>query len=61
MAVETATEMDAIVLHGVADLRYERVRVPELSAGQVRVRIGFCGVCGSDIPRCLPRARTAFP
>ena len=27
--------------------------VPQPRPGKVRVRIGFCGVCGSDIPRCF--------
>ena len=50
--------MDAIVLHGVSDLRYEQVPVPQVQPGAVRVRIGFCGVCGSDIPRCFVRGPT---
>ncbi|QDV59196.1 galactitol-1-phosphate 5-dehydrogenase [Rosistilla oblonga] len=53
--------MDAIVLHGVSDLRYEQVPVPEVPAGKVRVRIGFCGVCGSDIPRCFSKGTYNFP
>lgn len=53
--------MEAIVLHGVSDLRYEQVPVPTLPAGQVRVRIGFCGVCGSDIPRCFTKGTYHFP
>lgn len=55
------TQMDAIVLHGVSDLRYEQVAVPELQPGTVRVRIGFCGVCGSDIPRCFVKGTYNFP
>lgn len=57
----TANSMDAIVLHGVADLRYEQVPVPELRPDCVRVRIGFCGVCGSDIPRCFTKGTYHFP
>ena len=53
--------MNAIVLHGVADLRYEQVPVPALEPGKVRVRIGFCGVCGSDIPRCFVKGTYHFP
>ena len=53
--------MDAIVLHGVSDLRYERVSIPEVTPGNVRVRIGFCGVCGSDIPRCFTKGTYHFP
>lgn len=53
--------MDAIVLHGVSDLRYEQVPVPALQPAAVRVRIGFCGVCGSDIPRCFVKGTYRFP
>ena len=61
MSVSNEMQMDAIVLHGVADLRYQRVAVPALSPGHVRVRIGFCGVCGSDIPRCFSKGTYRFP
>lgn len=60
MATATNT-MEAIVLHGVSELKYERVPVPEPPAGSVRVRIGFCGVCGSDIPRCFVKGTYHFP
>ncbi|MEZ6088164.1 MAG: galactitol-1-phosphate 5-dehydrogenase [Pirellulaceae bacterium] len=57
----TSDTMDAIVLHGVDDLRFERVPVPEVGDEEVRVRIGFCGVCGSDIPRCFSKGTYHFP
>ena len=53
--------MEAIVLHGVGDLRYEQVPIPDLRPDTVRVRIGFCGVCGSDIPRCFTKGTYSFP
>lgn len=56
-----ADQMEAIVLHGVGDLRHQRVPVPELKPGWARVRIGFCGVCGSDIPRCFVKGTYHFP
>ena len=55
------TNMEAIVLHGVGDLRHEDVPVPEVKPGSARVRIGFCGVCGSDIPRCFVKGTYHFP
>ena len=61
MPTETKNTMAAIVLHGVSDLRYEQVPVPEVPPGNVRVRIGFCGVCGSDIPRCFSKGTYHFP
>ncbi|MEI6083150.1 MAG: galactitol-1-phosphate 5-dehydrogenase [Verrucomicrobiota bacterium] len=53
--------MKAVVLHAVNDLRYEDVPVASLPAGHVRVRVGFCGVCGSDIPRIFSKGTYRFP
>ena len=53
--------MEALVLHGIGDLRLEQIPVPHLSEGKVRVRIGFCGVCGSDIPRIFVKGTYSFP
>ena len=53
--------MEALVLHGVGDLRLEQIPVPHLAEGDVRVRIGFCGVCGSDIPRIFVKGTYSFP
>ena len=53
--------MEALVLHGIGDLRLEQIPVPYLAEGAVRVRIGFCGVCGSDIPRIFVKGTYSFP
>ncbi len=53
--------MEALVLHGVGDLRLEQMSIPTVSDGHVRVRIGFCGVCGSDIPRIFSKGTYSFP
>ena len=41
--------MRAIVAHAANDLRIEEVATPELGPGDIRVRIAFGGVCGSDL------------
>ena len=53
--------MNALVLHGIGDLRHEQKPTPEPQAGEARVRIGYCGVCGSDIPRCYVKGTYHFP
>ena len=53
--------MEALVLHAVGDLRLEQIPIPSVSEGQVRVQIGFCGVCGSDIPRIFSKGTYSFP
>lgn len=53
--------MKAAVLHAVADLRVESVPMPERLPGEVMVRVGACGVCGSDIPRVFTKGTYHFP
>ena len=53
--------MNALVLHGVGDARFERMPRPLAGEGEVRVRVGFCGVCGSDIPRMFVKGTYRFP
>ncbi len=43
--------MKALVLHGIGDLRFEDRPIPEIGPHGVLVRVAWCGVCGSDIPR----------
>lgn len=53
--------MKALVLHAIGDLRYEDVPLPEPEAGEVLVRVAYCGVCGSDIPRIFSKGTYRFP
>lgn len=53
--------MNALVLHAVGDMRLEQVARPRPGAGEVLVRVGFCGVCGSDIPRTFVKGTYRFP
>ena len=54
-------EMNAAVLHAVADLRYERVRMPAVGEGEVLVRVRAAGVCGSDLGRVMTTGTYRFP
>ncbi|MCS7309300.1 MAG: galactitol-1-phosphate 5-dehydrogenase, partial [Armatimonadetes bacterium] len=53
--------MKALVLHAVGDLRYEEVPLPEPGTGEVLVRVAYCGVCGSDIPRIFSKGTYRYP
>lgn len=53
--------MKALVLHAIGDLRYEEVPLPEPGADEVLVRVAYCGVCGSDIPRIFSKGTYRFP
>ncbi|WHY83947.1 2,3-butanediol dehydrogenase [Neobacillus novalis] len=41
--------MKAAVWHGIKDLRIEEVSIPEISSGQVKVKVEWAGICGSDL------------
>lgn len=43
--------MRAAVYRGVDDVRIETVPVPQISAGEVLVRVAACGVCGTDLKK----------
>jgi L-iditol 2-dehydrogenase len=57
----SAVTMNALVLHAVGDARYQKVPKPEAAAGEVLLRVAFCGVCGSDIPRTFVKGTYHFP
>jgi len=40
--------MQALVLHGKNDLRFEQVPVPGIEADEVLIRIDTCTICGTD-------------
>jgi len=41
--------MRAVVAHAAKDLRIEEVPTPDVGRADVRVRVGFGGICGSDL------------
>ncbi|HTE17788.1 MAG TPA: alcohol dehydrogenase catalytic domain-containing protein, partial [Armatimonadota bacterium] len=42
-------DMRAVVLYGQEDARLERVPVPPVGPGEVRVRVGAALTCGTDL------------
>lgn len=41
--------MRALRFHGNQDIRVEDIEEPKLQPGHVKVRIAYCGICGSDL------------
>jgi len=41
--------MHAAVTRAWNDIRIEEVPVPELDPGEVLLRVGACGICGTDL------------
>ena len=53
--------MKAAVVVGYNDIQVQDIQEPEVFAGQVKVAVRYCGICGSDIPRVLKGACHTFP
>jgi len=45
--------MKKAVYHGIRDIRVEQVAEPEPGPGEVKVRVVYCGICGSDVHEYL--------
>lgn len=45
--------MKKAVYHGIRGLRIEEVPEPGPSAGEVKVKVKYCGICGSDLHEYL--------
>jgi (R,R)-butanediol dehydrogenase/meso-butanediol dehydrogenase/diacetyl reductase len=41
--------MKAAIFHGIRDLRVEEVEEPKPRPSEVKVRVKYCGICGSDL------------
>ncbi len=53
--------MNAWVLHGINDIRYEDIDKPVPKEGEVLVKVNACGICGSDIPRIFKTGAHVHP
>jgi (R,R)-butanediol dehydrogenase / meso-butanediol dehydrogenase / diacetyl reductase len=46
-------KMKAAVYHGIRDLRIEEVPDPEIGPGEAKIKVKYCGICGSDLHEYL--------
>jgi (R,R)-butanediol dehydrogenase/meso-butanediol dehydrogenase/diacetyl reductase len=45
--------LKAAVYHGIRDLRVEEVAEPKPGPGEAKIRVKYCGICGSDLHEYL--------
>ncbi|MCJ7493735.1 MAG: alcohol dehydrogenase catalytic domain-containing protein, partial [Deltaproteobacteria bacterium] len=45
--------MKKAVYHGIRDVRVEEVEEPNPGPQEVKIRIQYCGICGSDLHEYL--------
>ncbi len=53
--------MRAYVLHGINDLRYDEVALPNCPRGWAIVQVKAAGICSSDIARVFTKGTYCFP
>lgn len=54
--------MKAQVLYGINQLKYERdYKEPEMTEGEVLIKVKACGICGSDTDRVMKNGTYHFP
>ncbi len=51
--------MQAVVYHGVNDVRLETVPVPAIGAGELLIRVHTCGICGTDLKKISTGSHSA--
>ena len=44
-------KMKAVRLHAIGDLRCDEMEIPVPKGEELLIKVGACGVCGSDYPR----------
>src|SRR5579862_54022 len=49
--IERPARMRAAVYRGAGRIAVEQVPLPEISAGEVLIRVAACGICGTDIKK----------
>lgn len=53
--------MKAGVVHAKNDIRFEEIESPKPGKGQVKIKVKYTGICGSDVPRVNGDACHFFP
>jgi L-iditol 2-dehydrogenase len=51
--------MQALVYHGVNDVRLEEVQVPQVGPGEILLRVHTCGICGTDLKKIATGSHSA--
>jgi len=53
--------MKALVITGVSKVELQDLEIPKYSDDEVLIKIKYCGICGSDLPRALDGGVHSFP
>lgn len=54
-------KMKAAVLHSLGEFRTETVNIPVITNEEVLIKVMYCGICGSDVPRSMVSGARKYP
>ena len=54
-------KMKAAVLYARGDVRPDVVDIPQISEDEVLIKVKYCGICGSDVPRSMITGARTYP
>lgn len=53
--------MKALVITGVSKVELQDLEIPKYKDDEVLIKVKYCGICGSDLPRALDGGVHSFP
>lgn len=53
--------MKALVITGVSKVELQELEIPKYKTDEVLIKVKYCGICGSDLPRALDGGVHSFP
>lgn len=54
-------KMQAAVLHSLGNFETEFVDIPQIDENEVLIKVVYCGICGSDVPRAMISGARKYP
>lgn len=54
-------KMEAAVLHSLGEFHTELVDIPSINEDEVLIKVKYCGICGSDVPRSMSHGARQYP
>ena len=61
MAIIQESKMKALLVNAKENMTLEEIELPKIKNNEVLLKVAFCGVCGSDLPRYFQGAVHQFP
>lgn len=53
--------MKALTVTGISEFTLEDIPIPKVDSNKVLIKVAYCGICGSDIPRYFNGGVHSFP